>query len=498
MGHYYEKRGIDMTGLFVFMAYLAISITSVFFVIYLYSDDSFVVPELNVISAVSLIYFIFLCLAGLTVKRYYFFVFPFLILTVPNAVNDLLPNFLMGPVWERNSSAFAFFTHIDFYLFFGVFRFYKDVDVKKEFVALFVSVYFVIFFMMQILNKFDSDGIGPYLFGLYQFRYFLLLFLVVSFFNIQRDFKYFFWGICLAAIILVLESFVTTYIRGGGFGSRLGSGNFAVNVYGNLLAALTLFLYFGRKHVSANLYVKMFVYICMFTLVSAMIMTGTKGSLFSLLVAFVLLWRFSGIKSKSCFVLFYSLGGLAILLCAYFLYQYVDHLISIDTFNDSYIYDTGTSSLHTRVVLWGMTIDMIKDHYLLGIGNGLWNYMKYDYGSPFDVLLDPHNDYLSYIVNYGLSGLVVVFFFYMYPLYKIVFLKGKAGKRIISQSGSYIVFVSFIIPFAISAFTNANTLKHQVFALFCFFLLCAYKFHQGSLFGRKGIRVSTHELESGN
>lgn len=498
MKHGHEKFGVDITSLWVFMTYLTISVTSVFIVIYLYHDDGFIVPEINAISTVSLVYFLFLCLIGLVTKRYYFFIFPFIVLTTPNAINDLFPNFLMGPVWERNSSAFSFFTHIDFYMIFGVLRFYKDVNVKQKLVVSLVSVFFILFFLVQILIKFESGYIGPYLFGLYQFRYIMLIFLVVSFFNMQRDFKYFFWGICLAAVVLVIESLVTTYIRGGGVASRLGSGNFAVNVYGNLLAALTVFLYFGRKYVPVNLHMKLFIYGCMFALVFAMFLTGTKGSLFSLMVSFVLLWRFSGIKNKAVFVLFYSLGGLVILFSVYSLYLYVDYLVAINVFNDSYIYDEGTSSLHTRVVLWGVTMDMIRDHYILGVGNGLWNYMKYDYGAPFDVLLDPHNDYLSYIVNYGISGFIIIFFFYIYPLYKVVFSKERADNHSAFQSSYYIAFVSFIIPFVISSFTNANTLKHQVFALFCFFLLCTYKLHQESVFSRRNIRVCIAAPEAGD
>lgn len=475
MAHACERQGVDITSIFVFLSYLAVCIISFFAVISLYGSDGFVVPSLNVLSLVSFIYFLFLCLMGLTNKQYYFLVFPFLVLTVPNAVNDLLPNFLMGPVWERNSSAFSFFTHIDLYLFFGVLRFYRDVNVRHKPVVLLVSVCFILFFSTHLLIGINSDYLGPFLFGLYQIRYFMLLFLVVSFFNIQRDFKYFFWGVCLAAVFLVFESLATTYLRGGGVDARLGSGNFAVNVYGNLLAALTMFLYFGRGLLPVRLLNTLFIYGCMFVLVCAMFMTGTKGSLFSMFVSFVLLWRFAGVKSKSGFVLFYSLAGLAFLFGLYLSYLYINHLVSIGVFSDGYVYDEGTSSLRTRVVLWGVTADMIKDNLYLGIGNGVWNYIKYDYGSPFDVLLDPHNDYLSYIVNYGVTALAIVFFFYLFPLYKVVFLK--------RSTYGYIVFVSFVVPLAISSFANANTLKHQVFALFGFFLLCLYRFHQQPQFG---------------
>ena len=143
-------------------------------------------------------------------------------------------------------------------------------------------------------------------------------------------------------------------------------------------------------------------------------------------------------------------------------------------FSDGYIYDEDTSSLRTRVVLWDITAEMIKDNFLLGIGNGEWNYIKYDYGSPFDVLLDPHNDYLSYIVNYGVIALFIVFFFYVFPMYKVVFIK--------REGDVFIAFVSFVIPLAISSFANANTLKHQVFALFGFILLCLYRFNQDAQF----------------
>jgi len=329
--------------------------------------------------------------------------------------------------------------------------------------------------VVQVFLHFDTQYLGPYFFGLYQIRYFMLLALVVSLFDIKNDFKYLFWGVCLASVLLIFESFATTYIRGG-VGQRLGSGNFAVNVFGNLLAALALFLYFGRRYVPVRNGAKLFLFICMLSLVAAMLLTGTKGSLFSLLVSFVLLWRYAGFKSKSSYLLFYGPVLLFVSAAVYFFYVYVGHLVSLHLFDDGYVYDSGTSSLRTRVVLWGITLDMIKDHYIFGIGNGLWNYLKYDYGSPFDVLLDPHNDYLNFVVNYGVVGVGAVFLCYLYPLYNVLFLKMRSTSHNFANS-DYVVFASFIIPLAISSFTNANTAKHQVFALFILFLLFSYKFY---------------------
>jgi O-antigen ligase len=138
-------------------------------------------------------------------------------------------------------------------------------------------------------------------------------------------------------------------------------------------------------------------------------------------------------------------------------------------FDGSYIYDEDFSSINTRLTLWQITIQIITDHYFSGVGNLVWNFMKYDYGSPFDVLLDPHSDYLNYLVSYGLLlGGGIIFYFFAKPLLISLTLRGEFRYRRTWLIDHYFVFFSFLLPVCISSFSNSNTMKHQLFFIFCF------------------------------
>ena len=146
--------------------------------------------------------------------------------------------------------------------------------------------------------------------------------------------------------------------------------------------------------------------------------------------------------------------------------------ILIDLLNFDMKLNESTASLFARMHLFKVSINMISENWLLGIGPGRWNFFKYDYDYQnigtllVDTLMDPHNDYLSYLSQYGLFiGSFMIFFVLIRP--SLQFLK--------KPEDSFLYFG--LIPFTllISGLTNSNTLKHQIFATIMLVVLIMYQ-----------------------
>ncbi|MHC4506354.1 MAG: O-antigen ligase family protein, partial [Planctomycetota bacterium] len=86
------------------------------------------------------------------------------------------------------------------------------------------------------------------------------------------------------------------------------------------------------------------------------------------------------------------------------------------------------SSIHYRFLLWGNTLEMIKDHPVLGVGIGNWRVRYVGYSSKF--ALDEgvtsrrqpgraHNDHLQVLAELGLVG-AVLYIWLAYAVYRVI------------------------------------------------------------------------------
>ncbi|KAB0302367.1 O-antigen ligase family protein [Vibrio fortis] len=117
--------------------------------------------------------------------------------------------------------------------------------------------------------------------------------------------------------------------------------------------------------------------------------------------------------------------------------------------------DETNSSMLTRFTIWFASIRMFFDNFVFGVGFGQWNFLKTDYSIPFNVLLDPHNDYIFYFVSYGfISGFLFVHMTYLRAIIYVI-----RTRRCIQAINPYYYA---LFGLSISSLTNANTSKHQV------------------------------------
>lgn len=134
-----------------------------------------------------------------------------------------------------------------------------------------------------------------------------------------------------------------------------------------------------------------------------------------------------------------------------------------------------TSSLFTRYYLGEVSINMFLKHPFLGIGPGMFNFEKSNFDFPYEVLIDSHNDYLSYLSSYGVFGILFIFIILLVPSIYFILHFNK---------NPYVILGLFNGVLFFAAFSNSNTFKAPVFAfaLFCAFSLYYNSFKNSSNF----------------
>jgi hypothetical protein len=197
-----------------------------------------------------------------------------------------------------------------------------------------------------------------------------------------------------------------------------------------------------------------------------MLMTGVRGAYLSFILCLLSTYVLTRLSFRRSILVFVSVIALLLFIIS----RYID----VDYWDDFiyavvYIFQNGfdayairidptTTSIFTRITLWIATTKMYFDNLLFGVGFAQWNMLKAEYGVPFRLLLDPHNDYLFYLVSYGsFMGIGFLWLIYLKPI--MYFIK-YSGNSIAVNPYYFALF-----GFCFSGLTNANTSKHQVFAL---------------------------------
>ena len=170
------------------------------------------------------------------------FLFAIAILTVPNAINDLIPSYSLDVNGNGSSPTSPLFTHLDLYLLVGVFwavkvkNFLYRVIFPKDLVLIFVYCTSISFFINNILS---SHEVWYQLLNLTQLRYLVLISLVYPIFA------------ALICVILIMACFgVCLLATEAILFTRIGNFAYLVETWYNSLAVLCIGIWFFYKHQS--------------------------------------------------------------------------------------------------------------------------------------------------------------------------------------------------------------------------------------------------------
>lgn len=423
------------------------------------------------LSGVSLAYFGILLIFSLLRKDFFWFILPLVILTVPNAINDFFPSFYLGPLDDRGAATGSIFTHIDIYLLFGYLNFVRKNNSPTSTLPNRVLLIFIIFtscnFVVAIFYNFYFRDILPiHILGYcFQLRYVLLVYLINQYANDSQALKSFLNGLSIGIIMVLIEALLYTALSGGPF----TSGNFGTNTLSILLIS-SCFLFFNNWSKKKNLF---YVLVGLIALISAYF-TDTRMAFIGLFLVFLIMIHLKVIRAfahRRILIKVYEItlaiifGAIILYLTKlfnnelYIIYDAYQYILSsgYESILNSGLINPDNSSLFTRFSLWIVSIYMIFDHPF-GVGTGFWNYLKSDYGLPMQIFIDPHNDYIYAIAQYGwFAGPLFIFTIFLFPLFYLY--------KLTKEQNIFFGLFYFAIYICIVGITNTNLNKHQFFAL---------------------------------
>lgn len=130
------------------------------------------------------------------------------------------------------------------------------------------------------------------------------------------------------------------------------------------------------------------------------------------------------------------------------------------------------SSMNSRLKFWDVFLDIFYDYPLAGVGGLMENIIKYSYGFPYTVFVDPHNELIFILSGFGLLGF---FFISISILLSMSFrrrqLRGALPYKFLREDGAAGVIIFYIL---LCSLTNANSAKQNIEMIICLTLMLSF------------------------
>tara|TARA_B100001057_G_C22822992_1_gene940200 strand:- start:1254 stop:2024 length:771 start_codon:yes stop_codon:yes gene_type:complete len=183
------------------------------------------------------------------------------------------------------------------------------------------------------------------------------------------------------------------------------------------------------------------------------------GILLNLLLIFIFLIQLGRQKSKktlySAFVLFFVSLVLVFTQVSTVKnrFQYISHLTKVENIpNDS------EESTYLRILIWNQVGEIFQENKWFGVGTGdtkdalMEKYKKNNISYAYTERLNAHNQYLEWVITFGLLGLIAYLISIIFPLIK----------TIKSQQFLYVYFLAIVLII----FTVESFLEREVGIVF--------------------------------
>ena len=284
---------------------------------------------------------------------------------------------------------------------------------------------------------------------------------------------YLLYGIIFSLIFIVAESFLSTHILQY---SRLTSGSLGNNSYANILAAFYGFYVIKFRKNKLSIAFHLISVIFLFLIFK----TQTRSAFFLyVLVNYLnLIHSFFSvpvIKRKYIIILSFLFSSIFFtIINESSRYNFFDSKeIKIDInksrLNQKFNLDQTkfNESLIMRLNHFQTSLNMIKSNPITGIGAGMWNYKKTQFGSEDKRFLDSHNDFLSAVSQYGLlTGFVLCILIYFLP----IILKIQSRNLNLKNTSLKDLYVFSVFSFFVGI-TNSGIFKYSIFSFMSLVLM---------------------------
>lgn len=466
---------------------LIILILSVIGIFQSIDSGNIVFSGLSALSYISLTIFGLVCLLGLYSNKLYFTFLIFVLLAFPAPVNDFFPGVFLGNQFEYGASIFPFFTHIDIYLLLGIFKsLFTNNKISIKSSLLFQSMIFCIFLSI-LANYFNPQFLNHdfllLIQGLFQFRYLIEIYLLLSLFDISQFKNNIVFSFIISIVFLFIESIIYTLKT---HSPALMSGSLANNTFASIVASILLFMILINKRYTHSKLIRYSIMLLMLVSVLIILLSGARMAILAFLVTYTI-FLFLDRKLKLNFnikikwIVLFLVAAVGIRVASNYLPPRYNpkNLTEKISFGQPSMDLTQfiriersweTNSLITRMELYSASLKMLQENPLTGVGVGRWNSLKQKFGFKEFLLIDSHNGYLSVLSQYGLLGIPLILFIYFFPasvLYKS--LKSQAPSNFLIYLGVINLYIAF------ADLSNSGIFKHQIFALLAFNSICLLK-----------------------
>lgn len=320
----------------------------------------------------------------------------------------------------------------------------------------FFTFYIFIIDLIYSLSNYQVNIVENILYG------FLLLvfFIIIIGDNIQGVLSQLSVAFIIITIVLSYLFIKNQELSAVDFGEGLErSGWTDPNYFGCVIGmgtVISMFNIFDAKWYNKKIIEKIFYISALLISVPVLILNASRGALLSVIIVFVILVLFSNAKLGYKIVIFI----LSIIGCIY-LYNN-DYFTLLEA---RILSDDGTGSGRTEI--WSAKLDGYLDGNIFQIifGNGF-----YGGGTISGRLIGFHNDYLGFLVDYGIVGLCMLLYMLYYPIKLVP--KNSKIKILIIASIAYLAicfltlepFLTGILPyfsFYLYAFLLAKNEKNN-------------------------------------
>jgi len=467
--------------------------------IYIYSFGISLFGELGEIAPLtlgnltipSIILFVLICILSTWMTKFYFIFLIFVILAFPSPIDDIFPGVYITNPDDKIQVAFPLVTRIDVYLLLGIIIGILKNKLKLNtirlnlVIKLFLITYSIVY-LLNLLTSNDIIDLNQLVAYSFHIRYFILFLILLSLYDIRKYEQEIVLSFVISIVFLYIEAQLNTHMKGL---DRLTSGSLSLNTFANISAAILVYITYLFK----NNLVNKSKGITIFVIVSLILLSsGTRGAILTLFISFFFLYLLSNLRRLGINIIKIMLA-LIVITIGYvelsnkghiperYSYEVISKKIDIDLSKEQFAdivqveRTQETSSIKSRVDLFDSSINMIIENPLTGIGAGRWNRYKNNYSTHNNivkVLLDPHNDYLALMSQYGIIlGLFFALIIFAYPFF--IFLKIKR-----KNSGKLKFLYVVNITMGLAAMSNAGFFKHQVAAVLLFCLCVLLQLNQ--------------------
>lgn len=281
-----------------------------------------------------------------------------------------------------------------------------------KFITYFLVLYFSAMIISATMSKYPFAGIGIIV---QQIAFFIVVYVFYSLIKSEKDIKFYFYVIFLIGCILVTFSLAAFSQEGVGLWEVFAPNRPRVSaIISNIEASTNFFVVSFPLIITALLLKRKFAdnainYFLIFYFSLGLIITMSRsaiiGIIFSTAIVFYLLSR------KRFYQLLFSITLIVLLFLFYTpLNELLTTFLRIE------------SGMSARDYIWKMSMDMIKDNIVFGIGPGAYQYEMLNY---FPYLLDDwwgklfiyfnevagganlsHNFFLTFFTDMGIFGII--------------------------------------------------------------------------------------------